>query len=177
VRTRYWRGVGHPGVPRPSSAGTASGCRRGWSRWSDTVRTSDRCRGVLLTYMREEEKLARDVYLVLDGRWRTSPFSGIASSEQKHTDAIRNLLTRYGLADPASGKGIGEFQNALSPAALLSVVDKGNLSLTDAFEVGVIVEETDINDLKQAIGTGQAHGHLERLQQLAAGLLPPPRCV
>ncbi|MCP4143444.1 MAG: DUF2202 domain-containing protein [Chloroflexi bacterium] len=48
-----------------------------------------------LAFMREEEKLARDVYLTLYEQWELRPFSNIAESEQKHTDAVKNLLGPY----------------------------------------------------------------------------------
>ena len=54
-----------------------------------------------LTYMREEEKLARDVYLHQNSHWNMQVFGNIAFSEQWHMDAVKNLLDRYGLPDPA----------------------------------------------------------------------------
>ena len=54
-----------------------------------------------LLYMREEEKLARDVYLTMYVKWKTHVFSNIADSEQMHTLAVKSLLDAYGLYDPA----------------------------------------------------------------------------
>ena len=62
-----------------------------------------------LQLMREEEKLARDVYTVLYDKWRVNVFANISSSEQKHTDAILTLLTKYGLSDPVGGNVVGVF--------------------------------------------------------------------
>ena len=42
--------------------------------------------------MREEEKLARDVYLTLYDIWGTPAFNNIASSEQTHMDAVLMLI-------------------------------------------------------------------------------------
>jgi hypothetical protein len=55
-----------------------------------------------MTFMREEEKLARDVYLTLAGLYPRSPvFSTIAErSEQTHADTMADLLASYGIADP-----------------------------------------------------------------------------
>ena len=53
--------------------------------------------------MREEEKLARDVYLNLYDKWNVPIFSNIATSEQEHTDAIKSLLTQYGVQDLNAG--------------------------------------------------------------------------
>jgi hypothetical protein len=64
---------------------------------------------VALSFMREEEKLARDVYLYLYDIWSTNIFINIANSEQTHTDAVLWLIEKYGLDDPAQGKARGEF--------------------------------------------------------------------
>lgn len=46
-----------------------------------------------LIQMREEEKLARDVYKTLWEKWGNQIFSNIAQSEQTHTDAIMKILS------------------------------------------------------------------------------------
>ncbi len=53
-----------------------------------------------LVYLREEEKLARDVYLHLYNTWGQWIFENIAASEQQHMDAVKTLLDRYGIHDP-----------------------------------------------------------------------------
>lgn len=45
-----------------------------------------------LIEMREEEKLARDVYLTLYNKWKLQIFKNIAESEQTHMDAVKYLL-------------------------------------------------------------------------------------
>ena len=45
-----------------------------------------------LQFIREEEKLAHDVYVALYAKWNLQIFSNIAASEQKHTDSILTLL-------------------------------------------------------------------------------------
>ena len=44
-----------------------------------------------LQYIREEEKLAHDVYVTLDGLWGLRVFSNITASEQQHTRCRRHL--------------------------------------------------------------------------------------
>lgn len=44
-----------------------------------------------LAFMREEEKLARDVYNALYSIYGTNIFSNIGASEQTHTDAVLSL--------------------------------------------------------------------------------------
>ena len=60
--------------------------------------------------MREEEKLAHDVYVTLYAQWDLPIFQNISRSEQTHTDAVKTLIDRYGLTDPASSK-VGVFTN------------------------------------------------------------------
>jgi len=45
-----------------------------------------------ISWMREEEKLARDVYLALYQKWNLRIFWNIAASEQRHMDAIGTLM-------------------------------------------------------------------------------------
>ncbi len=101
-----------------------------------------------LLAMREEEKLARDVYLTLGEKWNQLIFDNIAASEQRHMDAVKNLLDKYGLADPAAGNGIGEFTDPVFTELFDQLVAQGNQSVEEAYKVGVAIEELDIDDLK-----------------------------
>ena len=58
-----------------------------------------------LTYMREEEKLAGDVYTRLNAAWGLKVFANVATSESTHTEAVRQLLLRYKVTDPAANLG------------------------------------------------------------------------
>lgn len=104
-----------------------------------------------LLFMREEEKLARDVYLTLYETWGLPVFSNIASSEQSHMDAVLKLLRTYRLTDPAAGLAIGEFFNPDLQSLYDTLMEKGRLSALDALQVGGIIEETDMYDLVAAI--------------------------
>jgi hypothetical protein len=105
-----------------------------------------------LTYMREEEKLARDVYLVLYDKWRLAIFSNISQSEQTHMDAIKTLLDRYGLPDPATAE-VGVFTDHALQKLYDDLIAQGSISEVEALKLGVIIEETDIDDLNAAIAT------------------------
>ncbi|CCQ75410.1 DUF2202 domain-containing protein [Magnetospira sp. QH-2] len=110
-----------------------------------------------LLYMREEEKLARDVYLDLFDRWQLPIFQKIASAEQRHMDALLRPLTRYGLIDPAQSTGRGEFQNVHLQKLYRDLSEKSKASLQAALNVGGLIEEVDIADLDKAIeSTAQA---------------------
>jgi hypothetical protein len=102
-----------------------------------------------LLYMREEEKLARDVYLVLYEQWGMQVFSNIAASEGTHMEAIKALLDRYELDDPIEGKAVGEFANQDLQALYDQLVDRGSQSLVEALKVGAAIEEIDILDLDE----------------------------
>ena len=104
-----------------------------------------------LNYIREEEKLARDSYLVFFDQWGTTVFSNIASSEQSHMDAMLGLLSKYHLPDPAAGNQVGEFTNPSLQTLYLNLNALGMQSEIEALKVGGVIEETDIRDLKVSI--------------------------
>jgi hypothetical protein len=106
--------------------------------------------GLLL--MREEEKLAGDVYRYLYERHGLAVFSNIASSEDTHTAAVKQLLDRYELADPAEGNTDGIFSNIDLQMLYDSLTARGTPSLLDGLYVGVLIEELDIFDLERLLG-------------------------
>ena len=100
-----------------------------------------------LIFMREEEKLARDVYTKFYETYELKIFNNINSSEQKHMDAIKFLLDSYELEDPVGDNEIGEFENEELQVLYNTLLEQGNESLVAALEVGGIIEEVDIIDL------------------------------
>ncbi len=104
-----------------------------------------------LTFMREEEKVARDAYLTFYELWDLRSFQNIAKSEQTHMKSIKTLLTRYGVTDPVTDDTVGVFANPELQELYDTLVAQGSLSLTNALEVGVLIEEADIADLTEAI--------------------------
>ena len=127
-----------------------------------------------LTYMREEEKLARDVYLSLYDEWNMRIFSNIAASEQKHTDAVKTLLVRYGIPDPAAGNAQGEFTNPDLQDLYDQLIQQGSVSKVEALKVGVFIEETDIDDLNAAIATTTHEDIRTVYNNLLQGFLQSP---
>lgn len=103
-----------------------------------------------LKWMREEEKLARDVYLALYTKWRITVFNNIASSEQSHMDGLLLLLNKYGIPDPASPV-TGVFNNPDLQALYYQLVENGNISIAKAYETGATIEDLDLLDLKNAL--------------------------
>ncbi len=104
-----------------------------------------------LSFMREEEKLARDVYLMLYEQWGIRIFQNIAKAEETHMSAIAGLLERYGLPDPAEDTAVGVFTNPELQALYDQLMEEGSQSLADALRVGALVEEVDIVDLEDYI--------------------------
>ncbi len=101
-----------------------------------------------LAYVREEEKLAHDVYVFLYKKWGVQVFQNIAESEQTHTDTVKSLLATYGLPDPAADLGPGQFTNADLQALYNQLTAQGSQSLAEALKVGAAIEEIDILDLQ-----------------------------
>lgn len=106
-----------------------------------------------LLWMREEEKLARDVYAALGEVWGIRAFDNIGAAEETHMDAVKTLLDRYGVADPASAKGPGEFADPTLQKLYDDLVARGKQSLVDALQVGAEIEDLDIVDLQKRAST------------------------
>ena len=104
-----------------------------------------------LLQMREEEKLARDVYLGLYDLWQLKVFQMIASSEQRHMDAVKTLLDKYGLEDPAAGDDVGTFSSPEMQELYEALMALGQISLEAALTVGATIEDLDIYDLRELL--------------------------
>lgn len=106
-----------------------------------------------LVQMREEEKLARDVYTTLGNLWNIQTFGNIAKSEQTHTNAIKTLLDRYMIDDPVTVDTVGIFTSPVIQKLYTDLVTQGSTSLLDALKVGATVEDLDIKDLENLMQT------------------------
>ncbi|MCX6266188.1 MAG: DUF2202 domain-containing protein [Bacteroidetes bacterium] len=106
-----------------------------------------------LVFMREEELLAHDVYLTLSQLYTKPIFRNITRSEQQHTDAIKTLILKYSLVDPAANHVTGAFSNQDLQTLYNSLVALGSSSLLNALTVGATIEDLDIKDLKDHLLT------------------------
>ena len=108
--------------------------------------------------MREEEKLARDVYMTLGALYPDDPnFENIGDgSEQTHTDTVRDMLAVYGIDDPnptandlpdSIGVFTGEDYGWYFTEKYNLLVDWGSKSQLDAWYVGAFIEELDMIDI------------------------------
>jgi hypothetical protein len=100
-----------------------------------------------LVYMRDEEKLAGDVYARLGATWGLKIFTNISASESTHTEAVRQLLARYNVTDPAANLGAGLYTNATLQGLYTQLVAAGSVSLIEALKVGAAIEELDMLDI------------------------------
>jgi hypothetical protein len=117
---------------------------------TDTSALSDGETAGLLK-MREEEKLARDVYLTLGEKWNVPVFKNIAVSEQRHTEAVKSLLSAHSVTDPVTDDTRGVFQNEDLAKLYTELTTRGLSSITEAYRVGAYIEDLDIADLKKEV--------------------------
>jgi len=103
-----------------------------------------------LIYMREEEKLARDVYLYNYNLYGLKIFKNIAKAEQTHMDRILDLLNTYNLPDPASSQQ-GVFSDPDLQKLYNDLIVLSKKSLLDALTVGATIEDLDISDLDECL--------------------------
>ena len=122
-----------------------------------------------LQYMREEEKLAHDVYVTLSDAWGLRVFDNIAAAEQQHTNAVAYWLNYYRIDDPTAGNELGEFTDQELQALYDKLVAQGKQSVVEALKVGAAIEEIDILDLQERLDA-TANVAIDRLyENLKAG--------
>jgi hypothetical protein len=102
-----------------------------------------------LLYMREEEKLARDAYWTFDDRYGLPVFENIAEAEETHMESVKVLMDKYGLSDPILEAG--KFSNVDLQVLYDDLVAQGDSSVEEALRIGAVIEETDIQDLKERL--------------------------
>lgn len=115
-------------------------------------------------FMREEEKLARDVYDELAAYWLaqsgTLPvvtiMNNVSDSEQTHMDSMKDVLSCYGLPDPVdTAETPGVFLDTELARLYTDLTTQGQLSPLEALKVGALIEEVDIEDLQDSIEISQ----------------------
>ncbi len=106
-----------------------------------------------LFYLREEEKLARDVYIRLHSKWAAPIWQNISRSEERHFDALKLLLDRHRLRDPAAGKAMGSFQDAGLQTLYGDLVAQGEASFSAALRTGATIEDLSVRNLEKALAS------------------------
>lgn len=138
------RGQGGP------SMGQANTCLLEYLATTPTQELSqEEARGLI--HMREEEKLARDVYLYFADLYSSRIFSNIARSEQQHMDAVKALLDRYAIEDPVVDDSPGTFTDAAFDSLYQGLIAQGSESEVEALLIGAMIEDLDIADLQEEL--------------------------
>jgi len=104
-----------------------------------------------LRFLREEEKLARDVYIELGERWGLPVFLNISRSEQVHMDRVKYLLDANEITDPVVDDRVGIFTDSSLASLFAELIALGETSELDALTVGATVEDLDIKDIAEMI--------------------------
>lgn len=118
---------------------------------SVSVLSENEKQGLIL--MREEEKLAHDVFATLSEAWDIAIFINIHKSETSHMKAMHGLLKKYHIPDPVAGNQTGIFTNNSITGLYQTLIIQGKKSLVDALKAGAYVEESSISDLREYINS------------------------
>ncbi|MBE9549130.1 MAG: DUF2202 domain-containing protein [Proteobacteria bacterium] len=122
-----------------------------------------------LVFMREEEKMARDVYLSFYEQLQLVIFTNIASAEQQHMDALKVLLDQYAIDDPVVDNTVGAFTDPGLLALYESLLVNGFVGEIEALYVGALIEEIDIQDLIDAIAESDHTDVIQAYENLLQG--------
>ncbi|MCC9601082.1 DUF2202 domain-containing protein [Stieleria sp. JC731] len=120
-----------------------------------------------LLRMREEEKLARDVYTHLAKTSTLPIFRNISRAESQHMQAIERLLRGGG--GEVFNDNPGVFAFADYRQLYETLVASGSRSSLDALKVGAKIEEMDIADLRQVLNQTNDPQVRQVLQHLMHG--------
>ena len=96
--------------------------------------------------VREEEKLARNVYITLGLIYpHKKIFGRIDDSEQRHTSAVGDMLEKYGVDDPITNDNIGVYTGdrfgSYFTEKYIALVERGSKSALAALQVGALIEQ------------------------------------
>ena len=155
------------GGPLISMAGNQG---KGFGRQSQATDTSLDAKEIQnLEYMREEEKLARDVYRTLFGIWGLPVLDNISDSEQVHTAQVVDMLDKHRLPDPVVDDAMGVFVDQELAVLYDTLVAEGSRSSLKALYVGAAIEEIDMIDLLRAIDQTDNADILRLYENLMSG--------
>ena len=121
-----------------------------------------------LVYLIEEEKLAHDVYQAMFDLWGSRVFGNILQSEQSHQSQVLTVMNIRDIKDPRSSKS-GVFVNADLQNLYNQLIAKGSQSAVDAYEVGIAIEELDIDDLTKMLATAKDADVIAMMENLRRG--------
>jgi len=96
-------------------------------------------------------------------------FGNISESEQRHMDAVRSLIEKYGLVDPVANDEVGEFTNTDFAEFYKKLVEDEEINYCDALQVGIDIEVLDIEDIEIALNDVEARDVNRVLNNLLNG--------
>lgn len=100
--------------------------------------------------MREEEKMAHDVYVYFYEQYGVTVFDRISASEAAHAASVGKLIEYFGLTDPMI-EAAGAFSDAAIQSLYNDLIAMGSTSVEDALATGAFIEEYDIADLQSIL--------------------------
>ncbi|MGF1548499.1 MAG: DUF2202 domain-containing protein [Thiotrichales bacterium] len=98
-------------------------------------------------FLREEEKLASDLLALAASRWGEPAFANAMAAEKTHSEAVRLLMARHAIYDPAAGKGAGIYEDRGLQTLFEALRARIELSLIDALLVAAEVTEISLMDI------------------------------
>lgn len=122
----------------------------------------------MLYFLIEEEKLAHDVYTKLYEKYGANVFGNILQSESTHQDKVLSLITTRGLEDPRIDE-IGKFKNPELQSLYDQLIKQGIQNATEAYKVGVAIEEKDIADISAYLAYATDQDVIDTLESLRKG--------
>lgn len=123
-----------------------------------------------LSYLIQEEKLAKDVYTTLYNQWGNKKFANILSSEDKHRSQLDIIFTTYNLTNPIVSEEIWVFANEELSQLYQQLIIQGKQSEADALQVGITIEQKDIQDIESMMKLFENYPDITVvLQNLLAG--------
>ncbi len=121
--------------------------------------------------LRQEEKVAYDVYTYMFDKYQSKVFKNIAENEKSHMDKMKELIDQFNLSDPLEGtvdkKGV--FSNKKMQALYDEMVMAGNYGLLDALRAAARFEETDIIDLRKNMSSASNEAVINVYLNLESG--------
>jgi hypothetical protein len=118
-----------------------------------------------------EEKFAHDADVVLGTAYDLVIFDNIAESEARHQETVAGLLAKHGIANPTTGDALSVFDDPSVQARDSDLIARARTSPKSAFEVGVLIEESEIRILTGILDTATPRD----VRQVATNLLDGER--
>ena len=103
-----------------------------------------------LSMMREEERLAHDLYVALGEAWPDRRFDTISAAETRHGEATASLLANHDLPDPSVGSNPGVYAYPELQELYDGWLERGLTSKAEALAVAAELERRDVTELEAA---------------------------